>query len=154
MLKYAASSYLAYTGNTGIHGGDGVDTLKVENYNQVLDLTLATSKGKVSSMEIIDLTSTNASYGNTLKLSVQDVLENGQTDLFHGTDKHTVQMMVKGNAKSVVNLDDLLGAKGPDYGDWANNGSINVGGTTYNVYQHSGLDAELLVQQAVKVNLV
>ncbi|WP_218035508.1 hypothetical protein [Pseudomonas denitrificans (nom. rej.)] len=154
LLKYAASSYLAYTGNTGIHGGDGVDTLKVENYNQVLDLTLATSKGKVSSMEIIDLTSTNASYGNTLKLSVQDVLENGQTDLFHGTDKHTVQMMVKGNAKSVVNLDDLLGAKGPDYGDWANNGSINVGGTTYNVYQHSGLDAELLVQQAVKVNLV
>ncbi|MBD9628689.1 Ig-like domain-containing protein [Pseudomonas sp. PDM19] len=154
LLKYAASSYLAYTGNTGIHGGDGVDTLKVENYNQVLDLTLATSKGKVSSMEIIDLTSTNASYGNTLKLSVQDVLENGQTDLFHSTDKHTVQMMVKGNAKSVVNLDDLLGAKGPDYGDWANNGSINVGGTTYNVYQHSGLDAELLVQQAVKVNLV
>ncbi|MBD9513346.1 Ig-like domain-containing protein, partial [Pseudomonas sp. PDM22] len=154
LLKYAASTYLSNTGNTGIHGGDGVDTLKVENYNQTLDLTLATSKGKVTSMEIIDLTSTNASYGNTLKLSVQDVLENGQTDLFHSTTNHTVQMMVKGDAKSVVNLDDLLGANGPDYGDWSNSGTVNVAGTNYNVYQHSGLDAELLVQQAVKVNLV
>lgn len=56
LLKYAASSYLASTSNQGIHGGDGVDTLKVENYNQTLDLTLSTSKGKITSMEIIDLT--------------------------------------------------------------------------------------------------
>lgn len=63
-------------------------------------------------------------------------------------------MMVKGNAGDVVNLDDLLGAGGPDLGDWAMAGKHSVDGVSYAVYQHSGLDAELLVQDVLKVGLI
>lgn len=150
-LKYAAATYLAYTGNKGIHGGDGIDTLKIAGAGQALNLNLATSAGKLSGVEIIDLTGTG---NNTLTLSLKDVLANGQVDLFHEGDKQTVQMMVKGNAGDVVNLDDLLGTGGPDLGDWASIGKQSIDGVSYAVYQHSGLDAELLVQDAVRVGLI
>ncbi|MDF3868597.1 Ig-like domain-containing protein, partial [Pseudomonas denitrificans (nom. rej.)] len=150
-LTYNAASYVSSTDNKGIHGGDGVDTLKIVGYNQNLDLITDGSKDKLTGIEIIDLTSSNTLYGNSLKLSLQDVLENGQTDLFHSTSKHSAQMMVKGDAMSVVSLDDLLGAKGPDVGDWAASGTVSVGGGNYAAYQHSGLDAEVLVQENVRV---
>ncbi|MBV7586980.1 hypothetical protein KW851_29460, partial [Pseudomonas sp. PDM33] len=98
--------------NQGIHGGNGVDVLKVEGHDQVLDLTSA--HGKITGMEVIDLSGDGA---NTLKLSLQDVLDNGQADLFHSTDKHSVQMMVQGNSDDVVNLDHQSAA-GKD-GTWS-----------------------------------
>lgn len=150
-LSYAAASHLASTANKGIHGGDGIDTLKIATSGQVLNLNLATSAGKLSGVEIIDLTGTG---NNTLTLSLKDVLANGQVDLFHEGSKSTVQMMVKGNAGDIVNLDDLLGAGGVDLGDWAAMGRQSLDGVSYVVYQHSGLDAELLVQDAVRVNLI
>ena len=89
-----------------------------------------------------------------MKLTLQDVLANGQLDLFHQGSKSTVQMMVKGNAGDVVKLDDLLGAGGADLGDWASMGKQSIQGASYVVYQHSGLDAELLVQDGVRVDLI
>jgi len=150
-LKYAAATHLAYAGNKGIHGGDGIDTLKIAGAGQTLNLNLASSAGKLSGIEIIDLTGTG---NNTLTLSLKDVLANGQVDLFHQGGKPTVQMMVKGNAGDVVNLDDLLGAGGPDLGDWTMAGKHAVDGVSYAVYQHTGLDAELLVQDVLKVGLI
>lgn len=69
------------------------------------------------------------------------------------TADDTTQMMIKGNAGDVVNLDDLL-ADGTDPGDWAGQGQVIVEGVTYNVFQHSSLDAQLLVQDGVTTNLV
>lgn len=150
-LKYAAAGHLASASNKGIHGGDGIDTLKIAGAGQALNLNLATSAGKLSGIEIIDLTGTG---NNTLTLSLKDVLANGQVDLFHQGGKSTVQMMVKGNAGDVLNLDDLLGSGGPDLGDWMAAGKHSVDGVSYAVYQHSGLDAELLVQDVLKVGLI
>ena len=62
-------------------------------------------------------------------------------------------MMVKGNAGDVVNLEDML-HNGTDPGDWAAAAPVVVAGVTYDVYQHSSLNAELLVQQGVTTNLV
>jgi len=129
-----------------INGGAGVDTLTLTGANQVLDLTAIT--GRLESIEIIDIT---GSGNNTLKLSLGDVLEQGETSLF--TNDETVQMMVKGDAGDVVNLDDLL-PDGTDPGDWATAGTATVAGVTYNVFQHSTLDAQLLVQDGVTTNLV
>ncbi|NCE89724.1 Ig-like domain-containing protein [Pseudomonas sp. L13] len=132
--------------NTVVNGGAGTDTLSLTGTNQVLDLVAIT--GKLESIEIIDITGTG---NNTLNLSLGDVLEQGETSLF--TADETTQMMVKGNAGDVVNLDDLL-PDGTDPGDWAASGTATVAGVTYNVFQHSTLDAQLLVQDGVTTNLV
>ncbi|WP_332846470.1 hypothetical protein [Pseudomonas lactucae] len=129
-----------------IKGGDDIDTVKLTGADQVLDLSALANK--VTSIEIIDLTGTG---NNTLNLSLGDVLAQGDSSLFTGDD--VTQMMIKGNAGDVVNLDDLL-PDGTDPGDWATVGTTTVAGVTYNVYQHSTLDAQLLVQDGVTTNLV
>ncbi|WP_315809274.1 Ig-like domain-containing protein [Pseudomonas sp. C9-3] len=159
-LTYSAANYFASTSNTGIHGGAGVDTLKLVGNHGTLNLELPTSVGKLSGMEVVDITgfnagqTTGASNAITLNLSVKDVLENGQTDLFHSSDQHTVQMMVKGDSNDTVNLDHLLGSGGANVGTWSDKGPAIINGSVFEVYQHSGLDAELLVQYGVHVNLV
>lgn len=132
--------------DSGINGGAGVDTLSLTGADQTLDLSAIA--GKLESIEIIDITGTG---DNTLNLSLGDVLEQGESSLF--TADETVQMMIKGNAGDVVNLDDLL-PDGTDPGDWATAGTATVAGVVYNVYQHSTLDAQLLVQDGVTTNLV
>ncbi|WP_445177495.1 Ig-like domain-containing protein [Pseudomonas sp. McL0111] len=132
--------------NSQVIGTDGHDTLMLTGTDQVLDLT--NIAGKLESIEVIDISGTG---NNTLNLSLGDVLEQGQTSLFTGDD--TVQMMVKGNVGDVVNLDDLL-SDSSDPGNWANQGTATVGGVTYDVFSHSTVDAELLVQQGVTTNLV
>ncbi len=132
--------------NSIVNGGGGIDSLALIGANQVLDL--GAIAGKLESIEIIDITGTG---NNTLNLSLGDVLEQGEASLFTADD--AVQMMIKGNAGDVVNLDDLL-ADGTDPGDWAGMGQVTVEGVTYNVFQHSSLDAQLLVQDGVTTNLV
>ncbi|WLI37199.1 Ig-like domain-containing protein [Pseudomonas sp. FP818] len=127
-------------------GSDAIDTLVLTGANQLLDLSALGNQ--VSSIEVIDLTGTG---DNTLNLSLSDVLSQGGDSLFTADD--TTQMMIKGNAGDVVNLDDLL-ADGTDPGDWAGQGQVIVEGVTYNVFQHSSLDAQLLVQDGVTTNLV
>ncbi|GLH41388.1 hypothetical protein RS3R6_02980 [Pseudomonas atacamensis] len=132
--------------NTGINAGSGLDTLRITGAGQVFDLTALSNK--IDSVEIIDITGTG---NNTLNLSLSDVLEQGETSLF--TADETMQMMIKGNAGDVVNLDDML-PDGTDPGDWATAGTATVAGVTYNVFQHSTLDAQLLIQDGVTANLV
>jgi hypothetical protein len=36
-------------------------------------------------------------------------------------------------------------------GEWEQHGTTQVGGVTYNVYEHSGAHTELLVQQGVQI---
>ena len=133
----------ANSANGSIHGGEGIDTLKLTGQNQILDLT---ALGKnISSIEVIDLT---GSGDNILKLSLDNVLNNGATNLFYDSD--ATQMLVKGDEGDIV---DLRGLSGTDSGSWAVLGQVSVGGVAYDVYRHSALDAELLVEQGVSTNL-
>nr|WP_277933776.1 MULTISPECIES: Ig-like domain-containing protein [unclassified Pseudomonas] len=130
---------------TEIHGEKGIDTLVLTGQSQVLDMTALGEK--ISSLEIIDLTGTG---NNTLKLSLNDVLNNGELNLF--SDDGTTQMMIKGSAGDVVDLQGLVDSASA--GNWANQGTITTGGVVYDVYRHSSLDAELLTQQGITTNLV
>ncbi|KWE58581.1 hypothetical protein WL77_27165 [Burkholderia ubonensis] len=133
----------------GVHGGAGIDTLKLIGSGQVMDLSkLMNVNGhdKLSSIEIIDITGTG---NNTLKLSMGDVLTLGHEDVFR-IDGHT-QMMVKGNAGDRV---ELSGMAGLDAGHWTNQGMAAIDGTAYQVYENAALNVELLVQSSVTTELV
>ncbi|WP_196487799.1 Ig-like domain-containing protein [Burkholderia cepacia] len=141
-------SYFSGT-HAGLHGGVGIDTLKLTGANELLDLSKlihVDGSSKLSSIEIIDITGTG---DNVLKLSMRDVLELGHENLFR-TDGHT-QMMVKGNAGDRV---ELSGMSGLDDGHWANQGMVAVDGMAYVVYENTALNVELLVQSAVSTQLV
>nr|WP_238349884.1 Ig-like domain-containing protein [Pseudomonas sp. BW16M2] len=131
--------------STSIHGNAGLDTLRLVGQDQVLDLT--DIGDRISSIEVIDLIGTG---DNHLDISLDDVLNNGGVDLFHDSGK--TQMMINGDAGDVVDLEGLVSAEDP--GNWSAIGAVEVGGKTYEVYSHSSLDAELLVQQGVTTNLV
>jgi len=81
-------------------------------------------------------------------LSVNDVLQQGQQDLF--INSGTTQLMVTGKSGAVLNLEDLTN----DQNEWQQaNGSVTVGGVEYNVFQSAGKDVELLVQQDLNTQL-
>lgn len=81
-------------------------------------------------------------------LSVDDVLQQGQQDLF--INSGTTQLMVTGKSGAVLNLEDLTN----DQNEWQQaNGSVTVGGVEYNVFQSAGKDVELLVQQDLNTQL-
>jgi hypothetical protein len=85
---------------------------------------------------------------NSLKLSLIDVLNLGETDLFHKDGNR--QMMVIGSDDDTVDLLNTHRAGVAD-GLWAQHGTTRVGGVTYAVFEHSGAQAELLVQQGVRI---
>lgn len=122
-----------------------MDCITLTGAGQVMDLTALA--GKVRSIEVLDIT---GSGNNTLKLSAADVLSQGQTDLFHNSGH--VQMLVKGDAGDLVQLQKQAGAN--DGGRWQSQGNVNVDGVGYQVWQHSSLEAELLVQMGVTTQLV
>ncbi|MFU5485668.1 hypothetical protein ACM7XN_29700, partial [Pseudomonas aeruginosa] len=128
-----------------IEGNGGVDTLRLLGADQVLDLSALQSR--LSSIEVIDL---SGSGDNILKVSLGDVLELGNQRAFINDDN--VQLAVKGDAGDVVMLNDLL-PNGMDVGDWENLGQITAAGIVYEVYQHTALEAEILVQQGVEVQM-
>jgi len=145
-LSLSSANYFAQA-TAAVHGGAGVDTLKLLGSAHVLDLSVLGNK--VSSMEIIDIT---GSGHNTVVMNLSNVLNNGGADLFYTGDKSRVQMMIKGNTGDKVSLGDLLFG-GVDQGDWLQKGSVVIDGNTYVSYQHSALSAELLVQSTVTVYL-
>jgi hypothetical protein len=89
-----------------------------------------------SAVAIGNLSNRGVTDDPTLKLSLDDVLNNSTTDLFHESGK--LQMMT--------------GAEGT--GSWATQGQVNTGGGIYEAYRHSLPDNDLLVQQGVTTNLV
>jgi hypothetical protein len=126
-----------------------VNTLHLTGDHQILDLTSLTGKtaaAMISGIEVIDL----GGHSNTLKLSLTDVLNLGETDLFQQDGKQ--QMMVQGKEGDVVDLSNSHIA-GLAEGEWEQHGTTQVGGVMYNVYEHSGAHTELLVQQGVQIAL-
>ncbi|WP_336777641.1 Ig-like domain-containing protein [Pantoea sp. USHLN256] len=135
-------------GNEGTIIGteERIDILALQGEDQLIDLTRLGEM--VKSVEVIDLT---GSGNNTLNISLGDILAQGGTNLFINDD--TTQMMVKGNEGDVLNLSDLV--EGADSGDWAKvEGTVQVSGVRYEVYKHSSLEAELLVQEGIQTNLL
>ncbi|MBB5448464.1 MULTISPECIES: Ig-like domain-containing protein, partial [unclassified Paraburkholderia] len=131
-----------------LNGNGGIDTLKLTGAGQTLDLGNTPFGLQMSSIEVFDITGTG---NNTLKLSLGDVLEQGGKDLFIADGR--TQVMVKGDAGDKVELSDLL-PDGGDIGDWTQqSGNTTVGGIEYDVFYHSGLNAELLVQHGVETVL-
>ena len=129
--------------------GGAVDTLHLTGDHQVLDLTSLSGKtaaAKISGVEVIDL----GGQHNTVKLSMVDVLNLGETDLFQKDGKQ--QMMVKGAEGDTVDLLSVRVAGLAD-GEWHQQGTAQVSGVTYAVYEHSGAHTELLVQQGVQIVL-
>jgi hypothetical protein len=117
--------------------------------HQILDLTALTGKtaaAKISGIEVIDL----GGHANHLNLSLTDVLNLGEEDLFQNDGKQ--QMMVKGSDGDTVDLSNAHIAGVAD-GQWQAEGTAQVGGVVYNVYEHSGAHTELLVQQGVQIAL-
>ncbi|MBY4839704.1 Ig-like domain-containing protein [Pantoea sp. DY-5] len=101
-----------------------------------------------SDVKVFDLT---GSGDNILKLDLNALLQHGEKDLFIEDGK--TQLLVKGNEGDVVQLKDIL-PEGSDISEWQHqDGTVTVAGVEYNVYSH-GDDAELLVQQGVKTELV
>jgi hypothetical protein len=126
-----------------------VNTLHLTGDHQILDLSSLTGKtaaAKISGIEVIDL----GGQHNTLKLSLTDVLNLGETDLFQKDGKQ--QMMVQGKEGDVVDLSNSRVAGLAD-GEWQQHGTAQVGGVAYNVYEHSGAHTELLVQQGVQIEV-
>jgi hypothetical protein len=143
---FTAETVAAIESSDVIKGDEKMNALIITGQDQIIDLTRLGNK--LESIEVIDIT---GSGNNTLNISLGDILVQGDTNLFIHDD--TVQMMVKGNAGDVVNLSDLV--KGSDEGDWAKaEGTVEVAGVKYEVYQHSALDAELLVQEGIQTNLL
>jgi hypothetical protein len=130
-------------------GGSGIHTLHLTGDHQLLDLTSLTGKtaaAKVSGIEAVDLGGAH----NMLKLSLVDVLNLAEQDLFQKDGKQ--QMLVNGSNGDSVDLSNAHIAGVAD-GHWMQGGTAQVGGVTYNVYEHSGAHAELLVQQGVQIAL-
>jgi len=130
-------------------GTSGVSTLHLTGDHQVLDLASLTGKtaaAKVSGIEAVDLGGAH----NMLKLSLVDVLNLAEPDLFQKDGKQ--QMLVSGSNGDSVDLSNSHIAGVTD-GHWMQGGTAQVGGVTYNVYEHSGAHAELLVQQGVQIAL-
>lgn len=137
--------------NNSLSGGKGIDTLALTSSSDtIIDLTQATKEGKISSVEVIDLT--GHSSNNMLSLSLADVLTLGANNVFL-EDGHT-QLKVKGNTGDMVVLSDLL-SDGADIGDWVEvTSTLTLGAETFNVWRHNTLAAELLVQNEVSVTAV
>nr|BFD40922.1 Ig-like domain-containing protein [Pseudomonas sp. FFPRI_1] len=129
-----------------IEGNGGIDTLRLTGSDQVLDLSQL--KTRLSSIENFDITGTG---DNTLKLSLGDVLEQGATGMY--ISSNSIQVAVRGDAGDVVQLSDLL-PNGMDGGSWVHNSQVVASGITYEVYHNSTMNADLLVQAGVTVEMV
>jgi len=102
----------------------------------------------IESVENNDDTTLHYSDGNNITLN--SILSEGEKDLF--IDDGKTQLMVNGDAGDVVQLADIL-PEGDDLTGWQQQaGTVTIAGVHYNVFSHG--DAELLVQEGVKTELV
>lgn len=138
--------------NTGIHGA-GNDTLKLTGAGQTLDLAGLSgfnNQGKISGIQYIDLTGTG---DNTLRLSVNDVLNLGQASK---DSSSRLQVFVRGNTGDEV---DLLGLhdNGSNVGQWAEKTSAApyvIAGYEYDTYTHAVYNVDVMVQHGANIHVM
>ncbi|MFD2451362.1 Ig-like domain-containing protein [Ideonella paludis] len=152
VLSFATQAELDAALSKGhIEGGDGIDTLRLTGKGMRLDLTnFSSTPGvdqEVNNYEKFDLGSGGK---NALIMSVNDVLAQGQTNAF--TVNGRTQVMVLGDNTNSLTLTQLVD-HGGDTGTWVAGGTVLVDGTSYNVFNHSSLPAQVLVKPGVQVLL-
>ncbi|OYU30014.1 MAG: hypothetical protein CFE39_15715 [Comamonadaceae bacterium PBBC2] len=141
-----------------INAGSGVDTLKLAAGTS-LDLTALTKTQTVSPIQEVEVFQLQGR--SSLTFNANDVLSLGTTNLtgfnFSSTTGGTstssagkVQMVIKGTATDQVNMEALatdgLGSNtGTLGGTWDAKGQVTIGGVTYNVFDHSTTQAQVLV---------
>ncbi|MGJ7581775.1 Ig-like domain-containing protein [Variovorax sp. RHLX14] len=107
-----------------------------------------TASSAVASLGKLDL---GGNGDNTLKLSLDDLLNLGRTDLY-AIDGRT-QLMVNGDEGDAVELSGLNGSNGSN-GSWTSGGTATLAGESYAVYQHSMAAAEVFIQHGVTAVLM
>ena len=128
--KYGAGGNVGQLATIG--GGSGIDTLTLDGAGLTLDLTqvsnasasLPNGSSRITSVERVDLTGTG---NNTLKLSLNDVLDMSEANLFATTGRH--QLMVTGDAGDTV---QLAGAS-----SWTKSGTLDYAGGSYDAWNHN-----------------
>lgn len=125
-----------------IHG-QPLNTLVIDQADQPINLSNIVHQQP--EVDVIDIT---AKGDTTLNLNVNDVLAMGSEDLF--LNNGSTQLMVKGDSGDSVNLESVNGDKSPD--QWNAQGEVTMDGTTYNVYQNSDHEVDVLIQQGVQVH--
>ncbi len=133
-----------------VDGGAGIDTLRLDGGGIMLDLSLVSSPA-IQNIEKIDLT---GSGNNTLKLSLQDMLQSfDNSNVFNSSNTtsgltSTVsknQLMVDGNAGDKLVLSDLA--------SWTAAGTnVVANGHTYVAYNHNTSAQQLLIDLNVQVS--
>ncbi len=133
--------------SSAIIGNEGqTDTLYLTGHDQLLDLSAHSAE--IQSVEVFDI---NGDGDNTLVVDINSLLHYGEKDLFIEDGK--TQLLVRGDEGDTVQLKDIL-PEGSDVSEWVHqDGTVTVAGVEYQVYSH-GDDAELLIQQGVKTELV
>jgi len=138
-------------GEDVINSVDNVTSENETNANNEVDVN-ALMENKESDEENkgqIDLT---GEQNNEVTLNLNDLLTSGEKNLFIENGK--TQLLITGDENDTVQLDDLL-PDGTDTGDWiAQNGTVTVAGVEYQVFSHSGEEAEVLIQQGIKTELI
>ena len=84
-----------------------------------------------------------------VEITLGDIFIAGEEPLF--IDDGSQQLLIKGTPGQQVNLSDLVPAES-EPGEWMKaRGSVTVDGVQYEVYHHSGIETELLVQTGIEV---
>ncbi|MFI3024785.1 Ig-like domain-containing protein, partial [Klebsiella aerogenes] len=91
---------------------------------------------------------THGGSSNVLSLELNDILDHAYDNLFIHDNKQ--QLAIIGDKGDVVELkvEDFA------HNEWLDVGKATAGGIQYEVYQHSGLNVELLVQEGVELHQV
>ncbi|PYG46073.1 hypothetical protein DEU53_1174 [Pantoea sp. AG1095] len=117
-----------------------------ENHHQTLDLS--TNDPSFKNINIVNISGNGT---NVLKLDLSSLLQHSEKNLL--IDNGNKQLVVQGDHGDTVQLEDIL-PEGSDISEWQHQqGTVTVAGVEYEVYSH-GDDAELLVQQGVKTELI
>lgn len=91
----------------------------------------------------------NNTFPALVEIDLGDILMPGEESLFIDDDSQL--LLIKGTPGQQVNLCELLPAES-EPGDWMKaRGSVTVDGVQYEVYHHSGIETELLVQTGLDV---
>lgn len=144
-----------------VDGGAGIDTLAVTggaNLNLTLIKQIALGNpqigSRISSIERIDLATDTAA--NMLTLSLRDVMDMSEMNVFKtgtgwtssalGTlvDKH--QVVINRGANDIVDLSDGSGTAG-----WTSVGTVLNGTITYDIWNSTTGNAQLIIQQGSTV---
>lgn len=130
------------------HGENKIETFAFLGHHQVLDLGALTDRSLAGSPVVggFDL----GGHHNALKISLADALTLGEHNLFIDDGKH--QLMVTGKDGDLVDLSNSHIA-GVSEGQWQHHGTAQVGGHTFNLVEHSGSHTELLIEQAVRIEM-